>query len=126
MKAPVDAKALQIIQNHAESLDSVAAKGDPTPRSALPEAKGQDTIHGQVYWVESWLDGMDDHVQRESQLAKEDGVFCGAIRCRPPWLNGAADRDQPQRVRRVPATLRREGGDGSQQDGPGFQMRGAR
>ena len=65
MKAPVDAKALQIIQNHAESLDSVAAKGDPTTRSALPEAKGQGTIHGQAYWVAIRLGGMDDHVQRE-------------------------------------------------------------
>ncbi len=59
MKTPLGAKALQVIQHHAATLDSVAAMGDPTLRSALPKAKGQGTVHGQAYWVESWLDGMD-------------------------------------------------------------------
>lgn len=59
VKAPLGAKALQVFQNHAESLDSVVAMGDSALRSALPKAKGQGTIQGQSYWVESWLDGMD-------------------------------------------------------------------
>ena len=65
----------QVIQNHAPWGTRLLGLGCRMRRARY--------IHGQTHWVEGWLDGWLDGmngtiVQFESQLAKEDGAFCGA------------------------------------------------
>ena len=78
VKVPLDVKALLAGQNHAASLDSLAAEGSQALRSALPEAIGHGNTHGQAFWIESWLDGVDGTTFKWSRSWKRKAA-CSAV-----------------------------------------------